>query len=66
MLNYEKIYNRMVAFKNAIAIKDNGEDNQYILIINAQIEGLQWGNNQWRMQYKKMKIQDNLWQMKHS
>ena len=66
MLNGEKISNRMVAFKNAVALKDNGAENQYKLIINAQSEGLQWGNSQWRMQYKKMKIQDNSWQMKHS
>ena len=28
MLNGEKISNRMVAFKNEVAIKDNGADNQ--------------------------------------
>jgi len=46
MLNGEKNSNRMVAFKNAVAIKDNGADNQYILIINAQSEALQRGNSQ--------------------
>ena len=40
MLNGEKISNRMVAFKNVVAIKHNGADNQCILIINAQSEGL--------------------------
>jgi len=42
MLNGEKLYNRMMA----VAIKDNGADNQYILIINAQSEALQRGNSQ--------------------
>ena len=46
MLNGEKISNRMVAFKNVIAVKDNVADNQYILIINAQSEALQRGNSQ--------------------
>ena len=41
MLNGEKISNRMVVFKNAVAIKDNGADNQCVLIINAQSEDLQ-------------------------
>jgi len=58
-MNGEKISNGMVAFKNVVAVKDNVADNQYILIINAQSEALQRGNSQWRMQYKKMKIQDN-------
>ena len=40
MLNGENFYDRMVAFENAVAIKDNGVDNQYIFIINVQSEGL--------------------------
>ena len=46
--------------KMPVAVEDNVADNQYILIINAQSEALQQGNSQWRMQYKKMKMQDNL------